>query len=642
MLYFRLRHLVSVAGLLLFVFSAKSQTVFLNVTNFGARGDTIAFSVNTVSNSAVVSVAGTNTFSPADVGKVIEVFHAGAWITYRNWGAVVTQQDIVCLIKNVSDGTNLTLSVPYPCGWNMTARCIVGTNSAPAFQAAIDTASKLVRRHKAKNVTIDIPAGTYLLGSQEILNPHYVMTSASDTHPAVTISSGGITLLGDASGNTTLMSCGAGMEHPVGTSLSWISPGYAPCLPMRDTMILCEGPVANSQLPLVFQNLTFDGGLTNGLQDYHYFTLIQRNGEGWDTTHHAVMDWAPEACQMHQMKIFTNCVFQHWRGEMLICTTGDSPNSFNDIANCTFYDGNATADNMYYGQHIHGCIFNSVLKVMEYYQANASLPTVVENNLFTNLPGTYAITIVGATIKATPPSFTIQNNLFHEETGINGIQFSPAANISVLNNTFIGTGGAIVFTSIGAQPSDGTAIPVMTNFVIAGNSFYCANPLSMDGYPVDGMIVSNNIGLNVIAAAGYKNHITVVNNKQGVNIYGGPTVNQAGIQSGYYMLDESNQWTIQNQPIDGGDYAKTNLISYGNGVRHLLRNSGAVFCLDDIKPGLNPANATLQVWAQTWSGQNVTNFYTSGTSPGSPITITNGAPPVTFVWNGHAWTAGPL
>src|SRR5580658_7245411 len=84
-------------------FSGKSQTI-LNVANFGARADVVRFSVNTISNSTIVSIAGTNTFSPSDVGKVIEVFRAGPWVTYRNWGAVVTQQDIISLITKVSDG----------------------------------------------------------------------------------------------------------------------------------------------------------------------------------------------------------------------------------------------------------------------------------------------------------------------------------------------------------------------------------------------------------------------------------------------------------------------------------------------------------------------------------------------------------
>src|SRR5580698_9051873 len=92
-------------------FSSRAQAS-LNVTDFGASPDAVQFYVNTVSNSTVVSVAGTNVFSSADVGKVIEVFRAGPWLTYSNWGPVVTQQDTICLIANVSDGTNLTLTIP--------------------------------------------------------------------------------------------------------------------------------------------------------------------------------------------------------------------------------------------------------------------------------------------------------------------------------------------------------------------------------------------------------------------------------------------------------------------------------------------------------------------------------------------------
>jgi hypothetical protein len=227
------------------VFSSRAQTN-LNVTAFGAVGDAVQFSVNTVSNSTVVSVAGTNTFSAADVGKVIEVFRAGPWLTYSNWGAVVTQQDIICLITNVSHGTNLSLSIP--CGWTMNAYCIVGTNNAPAFQSAIDTASNLVAGGLYTNVTINIPAGTYLMVSPYVLDPAYEMYSISDTHPAIGISSGGITLKGQSAASTILMGCGAGMEHLVspGAPLSWIGPGYGPYVPMRDTLVWCAGPVQNN------------------------------------------------------------------------------------------------------------------------------------------------------------------------------------------------------------------------------------------------------------------------------------------------------------------------------------------------------------------------------------------------------------
>ncbi len=205
----------------------------------------------------------------------------------------------------------------------MNAYCVVGANNATAFQSAINAATSLVASGSATNVTIAIPSGIYLMCSSEVLDANYIMTSISDTHPALKVSSGGITFSGDSVTNTILMGCGAGMEHYVNSSLAWISPQYAPYVPMRDTLIFCAGPVANSQYPLIFQNLTLDGGLTNGLQSYNYWTPIQATGDGWDTTHHAVADWNPFPAtpQMNQMKEFINCNFQHWRGEMLICWT---------------------------------------------------------------------------------------------------------------------------------------------------------------------------------------------------------------------------------------------------------------------------------------------------------------------------------
>jgi lysophospholipase L1-like esterase len=625
-------------------FAVPSSGASLNVTSFGAVGDVETFSVHTVSNSVVASVIGTNTFTSADVGKVIEVFRAGPWVSY-NGSVIVTQQDIICTITNVTQGTNLYMSIPA--GWTTNAYCVVGNNNAQAFQATINAAASLVSSGATTNVTINIPAGTFLLCSTYVLNPNYVMDAIGDTHPAISIASGGITLLGAPGGGTVLMGCGAGMNHLV-------NPMYpaneAPYVPMRDTLIYCQGPVTNSQYPLVFQNVTFDGGLTNGAQNYSYWMIHQGDGSGWDTTHHAIADSGSAynvngtlvQWQMHQLKVFTNCTFQHWRGEMLICWTADITNAFNDIANCTFWDGNATADNMYYGQHVHGCTFNTILKVMEYYQYNASFPTVFENNMWTNLINDggsyYALTLVGATTNATPPSFTISNNIFHDESGMNAIQFSPAANVSVVGNSFIGSGAGIVFTSAGVQPSDGSAIPVMTNFFIANNTFSnSANPLSMDGYSVANVLISNNVGIAVNIAAGYKTNIDLAYNTGGA-LNAGPATpgSGTGIQAGNYCVDETNNAFLPLY-LDNGGYAVTDTtVSYGNGRVHLLKYYNSTYYLDDSS--LNPPGAILAVEVNTYTGQNITNFYLSATSPGTPRTLINGTTNY-FHWIGDAWSS---
>lgn len=568
----------------------------LDVTDFGGVPDVQQFYVSTVSNSPVVSVTGTNVFSSSDIGKLIEVFRAGPWITYSNWGPVVTQQDIICLIANVSNGTNLTLTIP--CGWTMNAYCIVGTNNASAFQAAINEASNLVQTAGYTNVTINIPTGTYLMVSTNVLDTNSWISGLFTTHNALTISSGGITLMGDPDGGTVLMGCGAGMEHIVypDTPLTVISSGYAPYLPMRDTLIWCAGPVQNNGLPLVFQNLTFDGGVQQGAQDYNYWTLIQGNGEGWDTSHHAIADWdGYDSFQMNMLKVFTNCVFQHWRGEMLIGWTGNMPGAKIDIADCTFYDGNATADNMYYGQHIHGCTFNQIEKVTEYYQYNGDSPTIFEDNIITNIAGN-GLVINGATTHVIPPYYTIRNNTFYGTLNVADILFTPACNVVITNNQFYQPAIGISFTGLGLQPSDGTAA-VMSNIVIVANDFHDTSlPIWSDGYPVEDVTVANNLSANLgqfaFAVGGWKTNWVFSNNTSS------GYMDSSAVQAGSYFIDGTSDnmgWFGYNDYI-----GQTNWISYGNGSKHMITqatpNSVLAFGSDS---NLLPPGAVIKVYNMT-------------------------------------------
>lgn len=564
-----------------------------NVLNFGASGDLVKLTVRTASNSPVVSVIGTNRFSAADIGKVIQVFRAGPWITYSNWGPVVTNQDIICTITNVSNGTNLWLSIP--CGWNMDAYATVGKNNAPAFQAAIDAAANVISNGTVNKVIVTVPAGAYMIVSPYVLDAKYVMNGISDTHPALTISTGGITFQGDSATNTVLMGCGAGMNHLVANFN--FGPGYAPYVPMRDTLIFCYGPIRRSELPLIFQNLTFDGGLTNGLQNYRYYTIIQGNGEGWDTTHHCLADSNPfpGTPQMHQLKMFTNCVFQHWRGEVLICWTAKGgTNTFNTIANCVFRDGNGSAINLYYGQHVHDCLFDGFDKVEEYYQYNASLPSVFENNVWTNILGN-PFSIVGSTTNENPQSFTFRNNIMYGGGGGNQIHFAPAENVTIVSNIFYGTTTAIAFSGNGVQPSDGSAT-IISNVVIACNQFnmgYDNTAITMDGYPVSTVLITNNTGTSKVFISvngGWKTNIVLKGNSGG-------WVDASGIQSGSYLIDDpSNQFG--SLLWDNGRYGNPAVISYGNGRLHSIASASAVFLLDDTRPDLTPRGATLTITNQ--------------------------------------------
>lgn len=581
-------------------------TASINVTDYGAVGDAVRFTVQTTSNSPMVSVIGTNRFSSADIGKVIEVFRAGPWLHLNNnpsQPVVVTNQDTICLITNVTDGTNLWGSIPQ--GWTKKTSCIVGSNNRLAFQAALDFASANISATN-QNVSLNIPDGTYLIIGPKVLNPNYVM-GLWDNDISLSLSTGGITFNGQST-NTILMGCGAGMNHVFNDTT--VYGGYGHFNPLRGTLLQLLGPITNSQYPLVFKNLTFDGGLTNGLQNYNYFTLIEASGEGWDASHDVLLDinpnWANQ--QMHQMKIFTNCVFQHWRGEMLknVTSNAGGTNTFIEFANCLFQDGNASAINLYFGQYIHGCTFRDLVKVEEYYQSHATLPSLFENNIWTNIISS-AFSIVGSTTNFNPPSYTFRNNVFYGAAGYNQIHFAPAENIFIISNIFQGQAYGIVFSSTGVQPTDGTA-SIISNIVVACNQFnYSAVPILMDGYPVSSVLISNNTSKATGAAfasltAGWKTNIIFAANTSAGWLDARP------VQAGSFPFDTGDN---QFAPIwwDNGAYNAINPISYGAGRMHMITRATSKFYLDDTQPSLIPPGASLTI-----SNSDVTPalIYTAG------------------------------
>lgn len=607
----------------------------INVTDYGAVGDAVRFTVQTTSNSPMVSVIGTNRFSSADIGKVIEVFRAGPWLRFNNnptGAVVVTNQDTICVITNVTNGTNLWGSIRQ--GWTRQADCVVGSNNRQAFQAALDFAAYNVSATN-QNVTVNIPDGNYLIIGPKALNPNYVM-GLFDNDIALSISTGGITLNGQST-NAVLLGCGAGMNHVFNDNT--VYGGYGHFNPLRGTLLQCLGPIANSQYPLVFQNLTFDGGVKNGLQSYNYFTINEANGDGWDTSHDVLLDINPNwtVTQMHQLKVFTNCVFQHWRGEMLknVTSNAGGTNTFIDIANCVFYDGNSTAINVYFGQHIHGCTFSTLYQVEEYYQANATLPSVFENNLVTNISGN-SFSVVGSTVTANPPSYTLKNNVFYGSGNWNIIRFAPAENIFIISNAFYGIANGVTFSGVGVQPTDGTA-SVISNVVITANAFnldWNNTAITMDGYPVTSVLVSSNTGNSKIfmsAAAGWKTNIVLTGNVAAGWIQSG------GVQNGTYLID-----ALDNQfaPFmwDTGTYYNTNAISYGNGRYHAIQDARKTFFIDDTIPQLVPAGATLSVsnadsvTATVFSSGKMFNLALSG-----PKALLSPGQSLSYYWTNGFW-----
>ena len=142
---------------LVWAFPLRGQAVFLNVTNFGARGDAAAMAANTTSNSATI-VCPTNHFTSTDAGKVVELFGAGLATSPTN------HQGFLATVTQVVNDT--TLKLDRACGITTTgASGIYGANDAAAFQACIDSCPP-------GNTVVSIPAGQYLLLAPAALDPN--------------------------------------------------------------------------------------------------------------------------------------------------------------------------------------------------------------------------------------------------------------------------------------------------------------------------------------------------------------------------------------------------------------------------------------------------------------------------------------
>lgn len=592
----------------------------INVTNFGAVADAEAFTVHCVSNAFEFSIEATNlnpgNASPA-IGKIIEIFRAGPQLWFSNdppyltvphygsnpvflaGGPVVTNQDIITTITNITQGTNLWCSIPA--GWTMNAYCIVGTNNAGMFQGAVNYASNLVSSAGYSNVVINVPSGTYLMASPQSLDPNYycAVPWGGNSWPAVTLSSGGITFLGGGSSptNTILLDAGAAMERILGDATYGATGFFAI---MRSSLFFCTGPVQHRELPLAFQNLTFDGGVTNGAQAYSYFIPYEGNGDGWDTSHHALCDYDPSlSSQMHSVKLITNCIVQHWRGEQMITFVGGDTNCENAILDTSFLDANATADNLGFGQMVSNCVFSGVAQVVEYYQANGRNDTWFVDNVMTNIGGNI-IAINGATMEAFIPTYVIANNTIYSKPNIDDILFIPACNVIVSNNVFHGSG-----TGVAWQYDAQGDVTHMTNFVICNNQFNdIFLPLTSEDQGYEDVVISNNTSTGPYAFAlfgggsCFSTNFTLVGN----TATGGYSA--TGVAYGNYPLVQTNNSLAPN-PFNiyaNGTYD----ITYANGFNQWIEHSqNSTFYLDTNS--LIPAGAMLEITNSAET--NVAVFY---------------------------------
>jgi len=600
----------SIAGVLLLL-AQLSQAATWDVTSYGAIPDCTQFWVTTTANSATVVT--TNLLGSGAVGKVMEIFGGGPLGVYTGQSSMPTnRQDLVATITAVN-GYNVTISSVANVSSNLL--CTFGTNNGPVIQAVINMASN--------GDTIEIPAGNYLCLPTNVLDTNYVMINYADSRAAFTLSQGGITIQGAGTNATILTGCGA--WHMYGTANA-----------ARGFIMWLQGPVINDG-PVVIDGITFDGGVAHGRTGYDYWPIVTTDGDGWDTTHHAIGETG--SAPLFQNLNIQNCRFQHWRGEILI---GVVPltDGFNTISNCAFCDGEASALNFSFSHKIDSCYFDTLKTAMEFYEGYTTHPCFFQNSFITNIAGItgggIGIVLGGPNAGQTIPTYTVSNNVISSENA--GLFLDPIQNLNVLNNKFYNSGIGVFFGVAGYQGTTNTQ-----NVLVQGNAFTNV----YIGFSFYGGATRERVtGIQVISnvmqfpgeqsqfanGGGWSTNVVFSNNvAAGVSfsLYG---ANHAGQ---WFKDDLSNLFPFFNTTGTNGG---RNILTYEYGMRQQVSPSapGVLFAIDDSQPYMIPPGAEMVVENQNYGNYSAT-LYASDSVAVSPVSMTNGET-VTFYWTGAIWT----
>jgi len=577
---------------------AHAQTT-LNVTNFGARGDAVWFFANTTSNSLVVTT--TNQLSNSDIGKVIELFGAGPLGTSTN------HQDLLAKITNIVNGTNLYVSQAAKATLNG-CQGVYGHNNATNFQNCIDAAPS--------NSVINIPNGTYLIiGSSNFVD--FAMSSPYLGFPSLVLHKGGLVFLGESEKSTILLGCGA-----------WQNKG---AYVLRGYMFQFIGPVTNNG-PVIFDNLTIDGGVQIGDTGNGNFPASPATGDGWDNTHRPFQDFS--GTPFFNTRIFRNLHVMRWRGEQFYNQIPwDTPLSTWAIVitNCIFSDGNATALNLSAGNLVDHCTFSNLNEVCEFYEGYATHPSTFQNCLVTNMFGAL-MAFNGALSNSVNPTKTIQSNVFYM-TGQNGIQTTPAQNLIISSNIFVGNGGGTAI-ALGVAGYQGSA--PNSNIIISLNYFTNVYfPIQVEGNGDNAVlnvqVLSNTATTGNSFAYGYGWSTNVIfRSNVATGFWFG--LNSSLLTGQWYQDDLSNQFPPHGQTDTTG---KTNFISYVYGMRQQVSaaSPNSIWAIDDMHPLQIPANAALQI---TNTGNYSLSLYSSVNMFRAPVTLAAGQV-AGYVWTNQVW-----
>lgn len=380
------------------------------------------------------------------------------------------------------------------------AYCVYGTNNVNPFAACIAACPT--------NAIVYIPHGTispWGTTNAYLLIPYQAYTNDSGTifdgspylltAAGMIINRGGLYFEGDGEGQTILMGQGAGKAQLVQGNL---------IRGMRAAIVHCAGPVTNN-FPVVFTNMTLDGGMQKGLNDEFQGTQPANwvDSLGWDNDDHAIAYvFAVGASNPEPLwanLTLANCEFHHFRGEMIINATGTATIENITVTNCVFDDGEATAENIEVACTSANCIYTNLYQIAEFYLA------YITNNAswYMNCYGSnllHAGVVLNGGSPTNQPFYFTNNVTVGAGTNINlsGINnlfaTTPASNVKIQNSKFICSNNCSCIVLDEPTPQGSSA---SSNIWISGNTFY--NPFNLFATygsslgTIANVVVSNNV-----------------------------------------------------------------------------------------------------------------------------------------------------
>jgi len=598
--------------------SIQAQTS-INVADYGAVGDAVQFYVNTVSNSMVVTT--TNELSTGAIGDAIEISQAGIPTYGKNSSGVVTygNQDLIATIANIVNGTNIYLSVAAQATLTSTFATYGHDNSAN-FQSALAAVAAY------SNAVVNIPPGTFLC----LTHTNYYTHGNGLLFAGILLTNGGFTLSGSGT-NTILLGQGFWTYRNVVNHNGQTNSCF-----YRGFLLAISTPISRDY-PVTIENLTLDGGVQDGYISNQNYPANIVDGIGWDGSHDALCVVGGTGNTFtHQL--WTNVVFQHWRGEMVKSCDG-STNGNATFVNCLFYDGNATAINYYPSLVVTNNLFDNLFQIAEFYQAYNTNTGYFVDNITTNIIGN-GFAFNGG--KGINPPFIVRSNLFYT-TGGNVIETTPGDNLSIIGNQIIACNAIrnIVGIYIGCMGYQGTfdnsnILVAANNFVGAYMAIQVGGANSTSANRAESVeICSNTInGGTVILDASWTTNVTFHHNVAGGGNGGGIIAGSGGAQ--YILIQTNNLYWTRIRDTHGSGI--TNYIDYSSGNRWQIWYAilpHTAYALVDTDASLIPPGAQMIISNGAYGAPSIPLYLDSALTVG-PISVATGQT-IVLNWNGSAW-----